>query len=296
MKKLFKGVRVDTIYLVAPVLKSQFLSLVLHKFDFIKDKNYQYIYTESDFAIKFNPIDIYGRPLQTKLMRSKWTLKLELQYKALRNMPDHVKELLRLFNWKIKQIELAFDFNTPYSQHFSYTGKAQVNYKFKKRNGEKVDCGQTYYIYSNSSPQQALIYNKKKQLRDKKEIEIDASYLLRYEITIKPKQEDQQPIHELQFDWIPKYLEKFIFIPNMKLIPKLESNTYKLMKKVMRRRSKHFKGIPDRQQDKIREIAKKNKFDFVSAFNDNIKQLFDWIPSRSEKESYSEEELFQLFG
>src|ERR1700730_9016083 len=99
MKKLFKGVRVDTIYLVAWVMKSEFLSQVLHKFNFIKDKNYQYIYKESNFTIKFNPIDIYGRPLQTKLMRSHWTLKIELQFEALKNMSDHVKELLKLYDW-----------------------------------------------------------------------------------------------------------------------------------------------------------------------------------------------------
>lgn len=291
MNKLFKSVRVDTIVLVSTVMRSQFMSKVFTRFNFIKHNHFEYIYKHSNFTIKFNPIDKYGRPLQTKIMRQHWTLKIELQYEALRTMNADINYLLQEFDFTIKQLELAFDFISPFSQHFSYIGKAKANYKFKKSGGEIVDCGENYYIYSDSSRQQSLIYNKKKQLKDVKGIEIDDKHLLRYEITIRPKKDEQKPIHELEFGWIEKYLEKFIFIPNMKKIPKLDNNTYKLMQKIMRRRGKDFKRIPERQGDKIKEIAKRNKFDFVSAFNNNIEQLFSWIP-----EKLSDEEMFKLFG
>lgn len=277
-KEMLVNIAVDTIYLVAPVPTHIFMDEIFPYFKFMKSKYYQYICKESNFTIKFNPIDKLGRPNVTKMMREHWTLKIELQHEALKSLPVEIKQLLQQFDFTYNNIQLACDFNVPYSQHFTYISKEKVSYKFKTHSGETVDCGDTYYIYSDSAKQRARIYNKKKQLREVKETEIDSTYLLRYEIIIKPTLKEQQPIHDLNFDWIDQYLDKFTFVPDMKQIPELNSNTYKIMQKVMRRRAKGYKGISERQREKIKQIAERNRFDFVSVFHENIHDLFNWIP------------------
>lgn len=279
MDRSFKSLKIDTLYLVTQITKQQFQAIKeKDAYDFKRvGKYYDYIFNDNGlYAIKFNPIDAEGVQKKTDIMRSHWNIKIELQSRVLKHMPEHLKDLLSQFAWKIQQIELAFDFTTPFSQHFSYVGQEKVGYKFKKANGEIVDCGENYYVYAKSSSQQAVIYNKKKQMQDKKQIEIPDTYLLRYEITIKPVQKIQESIHMKNFEFLESYLDKFVFIPNMRKLV-IKEDTYKVMQKVMRRRDKNFKKVSVRKREEIRKIADENRFDFVEAFRQEQADIFAWI-------------------
>ncbi|MGX2962115.1 hypothetical protein JNUCC23_23230 (plasmid) [Peribacillus sp. JNUCC 23] len=281
---MFKELKIDTIYVVTKVTNRQFDALKEFITFRYNSPYYEALSTQSlnndnvDYALKYNVKDELGRPNVTRFMRDGYNLKLEMQSNCLKDMPDKIKQLLQQFDWKIQQIELAYDFNDPISNHFSFIeANTDIRYKHKNKDA-KEDYGQNYYIYADSSPQQALIYDKKKQLREQKGIEIDDRYLLRYEITIKPKLNEQKPIHELQFDWVNQYLDKFTFVPNMRDVNKSLFDS--LVLKIMRRRTKHMRKEPKKLRQKVRGLAEQNKFDFISIFDDNAEQLFNWLPKK----------------
>ncbi|MFC4321729.1 hypothetical protein [Litchfieldia salsa] len=283
---MLQDVTIDTIYLVTGITSREFNNNVKDMFNMKRQFNYnEYKTTHTmnndtvPYAIKYNPIDQYHRPNINKIMRSNWNIKIELQHETLKNMPTNIKLLLQRYDWFINQVEIAYDFNTPISNHYSHISNGtKVKYKHETKDGNVIDYGQNYYIYANTSPQQALIYDKKKQLQQKYGNEITDNYRLRYEVTINPKLNEQIPIHHLQFDWIDKYLDKFSFIPNMKELS-VPSKYISEMQKVMRRKAKSQRGIKFRND--IKQIVDIHGFDFVSTFHNNIDTLFDWIPRQN---------------
>lgn len=269
MRNYLKSIGISTIYIVSKISKDDFNHYLRPYFNFYPNEYFAYNYNSKDLTIKFNPKGSDGNV--TNLMREHWNLKLEIQNNILSDLPKQINELLLKFDFFINRISVAFDFNSSMGMHFSLVrDKRIINYR---HDGTENFLKEAYYLYNDSSRQRALIYDRKKYLRENKNIDIEDNKLLRYRITIKPKLTEQKPIQELEFGYLDKYLDKFVFIPQIK---SLKSKNDDILKNTMRRKYKDIANISERKRDRLVREVIDNKFDFTSVFKENTERIFEW--------------------
>jgi len=259
-------------------------------FKFAKpNKYYEYeTYNNSDekyFKIGFNPLDPLGRPKETQYRRKYWNVKLFMSHQTFQKFPERLTKLLKLCDWYIRRMDFAFDFNCNITRHFTLVeGRTKVTDRHKDEDTDVlIEYRPNYYLYSNSNRKGARIYNKKKELLDKRGIEIEDEHLMRFEIIVKPSIIKQSPLRCKDFTLINQYLDEFngCFIPRLHdLKGELTGKELDLLYNIMRRKKKKRLKSEAKQFAKIRPIIEKHAFNFSSHFAEQKDVLFTWIPEK----------------
>lgn len=147
---------------------------------------------------------------------------------------------------------------------------------------ETYATNSNYYVCSKRNETRALVYDKKKQLKERRRIEIPHESLTRLEIRLRPKIKKQAK-GKLDLRWVQKCLERFTFVPNASVVSRnLGKADKKVFRDVRRRKKNQWQDISDRQKKRIREEVKKqavNLFD-LSLKNDLESDVY-WAKEES---------------
>jgi len=185
--------------------------------------------------------------------------------KTFQSMPESLQYLLSLGNWKIKQIDIAFDFIEPITNSF-YLKPRNANTKTYEDNNNE-------YICAKSNRAGALVYDKKKQAKDKLNIQLPYSNLTRFELRLKPKLNDLNIFNSsMNFSWLQPLFDKFLFIPNIGNVPL--SKEQKKYVDAYNKDKKWNSHIPRRQKDKLLKLLKSNCINLYTLFDSNKTTLF----------------------
>lgn len=267
---MLKNVEIDTMQVVCKLTDEEKEELAnLIDFNKISNENIK-VYRNGNKA--FNRIIysnapffmIYYEPRQGhNLWLSKhYNIMILMQKEVINNPPALIKAIMSIGKWKVKRQDIAYDWLVPMDKHFMWV-KSNVKKTVFKDN-------QNYYIYSNRSTVKALVYDKKEQLRIKKNQLIPEKHLTRLEIRIKPKLTDEENTIS-NYEWVKKYLDKFDFVINpAKISHKLKKFEHKKAFRALRRNQKmnwaEYGG--ETVKRKIRTVVKQNREDLYRLFED----------------------------
>lgn len=187
-------ISIDTMILVAKLTYEQqeeLIRIVLHQKNQYQDKYFHYSRKISNVTIKVSP--------RNPLANINYNTMLILQKNAsLTKLPYSIQEILQFDTWKIKRIDIAFDFtnHTPFS---TFTNrlimKHHGNVKFLQQSKNDKDWQSEYVGSLNSKIEaKACCYDRNEKEADLS-TGIEHDYPLRFEIRLYPS--------------------KFIFIPDI---------------------------------------------------------------------------------
>jgi len=193
-----------------------------------------------------------------------WTKKhydilILLQQEAIQEKPALLQMILDIGKWRVKRMDIAFDWLIPISQHFIWkNGNVRKN---------TFPDNQNYNLYGERSENRAILYDKKEQLRNKKNIETPDEYLTRLEIRLRPKLNNQS-VNTTTLDWLKKYLNKFIYVENAgKLSRALKEHDKKAFRALRRNSKMNWNNHGgDSAKRRIRAKAKEHSVDLFDLF------------------------------
>lgn len=252
--------RIDTLWLVAKLKKNEWEELK-GSIDFEKlsiywggNKVWNYILHNKEpfFIVYFEPR--VGTGLWTN---EHYNIMVHMQHAAIKEKPLLLELILSIGNWRIKRLDIAFDWKTSMSSHFLL--------KPPNAKGKLLENG-NHYVRSFKSEERALVYDKKKQLMEEKNVHIPEDHLTRLEVRIYPKLRHQRLGENLV--WIEKVLKKFVFVPDASVVSRsLTSKSDKdTFRKVRRRTKNEWVGINDRQKKRIRAEVTRHSVDLFKIF------------------------------
>jgi len=267
---MLSSVKIDTLHLVSKLTREQkdeLHDLIDFRRDYGEDIKiywngnavYQYImHSKNPFFMIFFESKI-GTGLWTK---SHYDILVLLQQEAIQIKPKLLKMILGIGEWRVKRIDIAFDWLIPINNHFIWKN---VNIKRESFLGN-----QNYYLYGERSENRAIIYDKKLQLKTKKNIEIPVEHLTRLEIRIRPKLKNQSA-NATNLEWLKKHLDKFTFVENaMKLSRSLKGQDAKAFRALRRNASMNWEAYGgDSVKRRIRKKAKEQSVNLYELFTIN---------------------------
>ncbi|QLG37642.1 hypothetical protein MKY42_32455 [Paenibacillus sp. FSL W7-1088] len=271
---MLKSIQIDTLHLVAKLTNDQ------------KDELYDLIDFGKDFGEGFK---VYwkGNAVYKHIIHSKepffmvffeprvrtglWTkshydILVILQQEAIQSKPAILELIFNIGDWRVKRMDIAYDWSTPISQHFIWK-----NANVKK---DEVIGNQNYYLYGIRSENRAVIYDKKLQLKQKKNIEIPEEHLTRLEIRIRPKLNNLS-VSANNLEWLRKHLDKFIFVENAaKLSRCLKEQDRKAFRALRRNTRMDWSAYGgDSVKRRIREKAKEQSVNLFDLFMSHRVQM-----------------------
>lgn len=264
---MLKSVKIDTLLLVAKMNEDQKDNLY-NLIDFKKDygekfkiywrgnKTFKHIIhsVEPFYMVYFEPR--VGTNLWTK---SHYDILIILQYDAIQLKPALLQLILSIGEWRVKRVDIAFDWSIPIEKHFIWK-----NGNVKKRTHAN---NKNYYLYGKRSENQAVIYDKKSQLKQVKGIDIPDDHLTRLEIRVRPKLNDLS-VSTTNLEWLKKYMSKFIFVENISKLSRSLKEKDKKALRALKRNAKidWSKYGGDTAKRRIREKAKEQSVDLYKLF------------------------------
>lgn len=252
-------VSIDTLYLVRKLTSSQVGELKnQYKFDNRGNETFHHK------IVHYNPFFIvYLLPrYRLQYMQLPYTIMINASQEALSKMPLLLQRILSIGQWKMKRLDVAYDFQVPMSKTFPLVAG----------NSKVETYGSTTYLYGKRNQGRGVIYDKRQQLIDKKEIDIGHD-LTRFEIRLRPTLKDQPFLEELNFEWLKSHFDKFTFCPNFYEL-KLTSEQKKLLRTVKTRKNKDWTKIGRKKKEKLHAVIKQHRVDFYSLFNQQKEELF----------------------
>lgn len=255
---MLKEVKIDTLHLVG-TLSDQEMEEVMNCINFNQWKGNRFFMHALKSKDPFFKIYIkprYGTWLYTN---EPYNVLIHMQADAVKQKPAVICQLLELGVWKVRRVDIAYDWLMPNTMTYLYrNGNAKV-VTFSDNNN--------YYMYGRRNESRAVVYDKKLQLRTKKNVEIEEEALTRLEIRVRPKLNSQSSIDELS--WLKKHIDKFVFVSDTsKLSRLLSTEDSKAFRKVRRRVSKDWSGISERRQRRIKKTIKENSVDLYELFEE----------------------------
>lgn len=268
-------VSIDTMIFVASLTHEQTEKLLnrimLHPKNLYEDRHFKYSRKLKNIVIKAKP----RNPLtyinyNVMLIIEKNTSSTEIPYS--------IKEILQFDTWKIKRMDIAFDFsnNTPFSTFPNrLIMKHHGNVKFLQQNNNDKDW-KSEYIGSLSSKTEA-----KACCYDRNEKEIDRGtgivhdYPLRFEIRFYPKLNEYNSITNIDHGWIENKLSKFIFIPDIDQLPFNKWDKRKLYK--IQENYEFLKTLKETKQRELKKRVLKHRVQFEGIYIHNKKNLFSFL-------------------
>ncbi len=206
------------------------------------------------FMIFFEPR--VGTGLWTK---SHYDILILLQQEAIQKKPALLQTILDIGEWRVKRMDIAFDWSIPITQHFMW------------RNGnvrkDTFQNNQNYYLYGKRNESRAVMYDKKLQLNNKKNIEIPDEHLTRLEVRIRPKLKNQSA-NATNLEWLKKHLDKFVFVENVvKLSRSLKGQDKKAFRALRRNANMDWLAYGgDSVKRRIRQKAKEQSVNLFDLF------------------------------
>lgn len=236
-------------------------------FSFQKGNNYyQHKYSSNGFTVYINP-RITNIPKVKLIINTKY-------FKGI--LSDNVKRILELTQgWYIQAMDLAYDFNTKISNSFVLTrSNAKKNKKYDPN---------TYY-FSKNSDSRSLLYDKKKQLKEKRNLTIPDKYLTRYEIRMRLSKGRKRLI-DRDFSYIRKFIDKHNFISEYSKLP-LSTEEKKIIRDSKDRKNENLIGT-NHTVSKIRSTVKEHSVPFYSIFElqwqEMLGHIIDAIDNQEKK-------------
>lgn len=260
---------IDTLHVVS-LLNEQQQEIIYDRFVFRKNHpTHRFHYTMK----MNNPLFIINS-MPRNISTYKWYNTMLIFQRDILNreyVPYSIQEILQMTTWKIKRIDLAFDFQTPTEK--SLILKHHGNVQFDKN--EKWSCTYLGKLKNNQSESKVAFYD-----RNRKEQEhntgIVHDYHSRFEVRLYPKLNDeavylQSPNH----DWIKKHLSKYIFIENIDDLPlknKWEKNRlYKIQKDYS-----YHKKLKPKEWKYLKQICKENRVPLEMIYEQQKYDLFSF--------------------
>lgn len=271
---MLKSIQIDTLHLVAKLTNDQ-KSELYDLIDFGKDYGegykvywngnavYKHIIHSKEpfFMVFFEPR--MGTGLWTK---SHYDILVILQQEAIQSKPAILELIFNIGDWRVKRMDIAYDWSIPMNQHFIWK-----NANVKK---ETVIDNQNYYLYGERSENRAVVYDKKLQLKKKKNIDIPDEHLTRLEIRIRPKLNNLS-VSLNSLGWLKKHLDKFIFVENAaKLSRSLKEEDRKAFRALRRNARMDWSAYGgDSVKRRIRERAKEQSVNLFDLFMSHRVQM-----------------------
>lgn len=254
---MLKEIKVDTLHLVAK-LSTEDMEEVMNLIDFNLWKGnatYMHILSSKEpfFIIYVKPR--FGTWLYTK---EPYNIMIHMQRDAVCQKPAILRQLLNIGIWKVKRLDIACDWLIPMSKQFLLRNANVVIKTFQGNDN--------YYLYGERNQARAVVYDKKRQLLEKKGITIEEEALTRLELRIRPLLKKQTTMKELS--WLKQQLDKFVFLSDVSMVSRqLTKQEDKVaFRAVRRRQGKDWIGIGERQKQRIRKVIKENAVDLYKLF------------------------------
>ncbi|MGG0755773.1 hypothetical protein [Brevibacillus laterosporus] len=191
-------------------------------------------------------------------LKSHYNIMIVMQHTAIKRKPALLRHLFAIGEWRVKRLDIAFDWSLPMSKHFILK---PVNVKMKEMgNGN-------YYLYGQRNELSVCMYDKKKELAERKGIVIDDENMIRLELRVRPKIKNQRLL-DGDFSWLKKQFDRIFFVPNGTAVIKSlkRENDKRIFRNVKRRRMQEWSGVDRQTRKRIREAVKFNAVDLFELF------------------------------
>lgn len=268
-------ISIDTLTLVAKLTYEQQEELanriILYHNNQYQDQYFRYSRVINNIIIKVSP----RNPL-TAINYN--TMIIFPKNASLSKVAYSIREILQFDTWKIKRIDIAFDFsnNTPFSSFSNrLIMKHHGNVKFLQQSKNDKDWKSEYVGSLNPKTEaKACCYD-----RNEKESDMGTGIVhdhpLRFEVRLYPKLNEYNTLTRIDHGWIEKKLEKFIFVPDIELLPINKWDKRRLYK--IQEDYDYLKQLPSPKQKKLKRVAKEHRVAFEDIYSINKEQLFSFL-------------------
>lgn len=276
-KPLYNDIQIsiDTMILVAKLTYEQqeemINRIVLYHKNLYQDKYFRYSRRINNVTIKFSP--------RNPLANINYNTMLILQKNAsLTKLPYSIQEILHFDTWKIKRIDIAFDFSnhTPFSTFSNrLIMKHHGNVKFLQQSKNNKDWKSEYVGSLNSKTEaKACCYDRNEKEADLS-TGIEHDYPLRFEIRLYPKLNEYNFLKRIDHGWIEKKLSKFIFIPDIEQLPLNKWDKRRLYK--IQQDYDYLKTLKLVKQKELKKCAKEHRVPFEDIYASNKEKLYSFL-------------------
>lgn len=276
-KPLYNDIQIsiDTMILVAKLTYEQQEELInrifLHQKNQYQDKYFHYSRKISNVTIKVSP--------RNPLANINYNTMLILQKNAsLTKFPYSIQEILQFDTWKIKRIDIAFDFtnHTPFS---TFTNrlimKHHGNVKFLQQSKNDKDWQSEYVGSLNSKTEtKACCYDRNEKEADLS-TGIEHDYPLRFEIRLYPKLNQYNFLKRIDHGWIENKLSKFIFIPDIEQLPLNKWDKRRLYK--VQQDYDYLKTLKPVKQKELKKCVTEHRVPFEDIYASNKEKLYSFL-------------------
>lgn len=254
---MLKQVSIDSLQLVAKLTQAN-VEEIYNTIEFSQwkgNKSWKHcLYNkEEGYFVFFDP------RVRTGLwLKSHYNIMVVMQHRAIRKKPALLRHLFLIGDWRVKRLDIAFDWSLPMSKHFILK---PVNVKMKEMGNSN------YYLYGQRNELSVCMYDKKEELTERKGIIIDDENMIRLELRVRPKIKNQRLL-DGDFSWLKKQVDRIFFVPNgTAVIKSLEREKDKrIFRNVKRRRMQDWSGVDRQPRKRIREAVKSNAVDLFELF------------------------------
>lgn len=268
-------ISVDTLNLVAKLSYEEqeelFNYIGFQKNEIYQDRYFHYSRQINNIIIKFLP--------RNPLTRINYNLMLIIPKNASSTfIPYTIKEILLFKSWKIKRMDIAFDFtnHSPFSTfHNRLILKSHGNVKILQKGNHDKDWKSDYIGSLKSKVEaKACCYDRNEREVDN-QTGIEHDYPLRFEIRLYPKLNEYNSLNKIDYGWIQNKLSKFIFIPDIEQLPLNKWDKRKLYK--VQEDYNYWKEIKPPKQKTIKKIVLQHRVPFEDLFILNNTKLFSFL-------------------
>jgi hypothetical protein len=203
---------IDTLH-VTGLLNEQQQEMIYDRFVFRKN----YPTHRFHYTMKMNNPLFIINSMPRNISAYKWYNTMLILQRDILNreyIPYSIQEILQMTAWKIKRIDLAFDFQTPAEK--SLILKHHGNVKFDTN--EKWNCEYLGSIKNNQSVSKVAWYDRNEKEQEQ-QTGIIHDYPNRFEVRLYPKMNDEIYLLSPNHDWIMEHLAKYIFVENIDDLP-----------------------------------------------------------------------------
>lgn len=270
-------ISVDTMILVAKLSYEQQEELceriVLEQRTQYQDKYFHYSRKINNIIIKTFP--------RNPLMNINYNTMLIFEKKASSaTIPYAILEILQFDTWKIKRLDLAFDFsnNTPFSTFQNrLILKHHGNVKFLQQGKGPNNWNSEYLGTTNSKTEaKACCYDRNKKEADYGDPSVQHDHPLRFEVRLYPKLNEFNFLKRIDHGWIETKLSKFIFVPDIEQLPLNKWDKRKLYK--IQEDYDYLKSIkPLVKQKEIKQAIRDNRVPFEEIYASNKETFFSFL-------------------
>lgn len=260
---------IDTLILVANLKREEKQNLRNY---FIFSHSTEYFY---ESVVSKSPWFVLNMNPRNKFAYQHYNVMLILQNSTLEDMPAYLKEIIKSFKWRIKRIDIAFDFEDNYEHHVTL-----------KPHGNTKVIGKTnwdgYYIGSNYGKSKMILYdrNRKEVSKKSNRRHFDKT---RFEVRIRPKISLTKEINDFDDAFIIEELKRYKVIVNITNVKTSKWNKNRLRKlkaSIMNGNNSYndlWKSYSSRVKRELKELFIKERVRFEELYLNEKEKLFSWL-------------------